>query len=308
MRIIFMGTPLPAAVILDSILKMNHEIVAAVTQPDRPQGRGLKIRKPAVKELAENKSIMVLQPEKIDGEFINAIKDLRPDLAVVVAYGKILPKALIDVFPKGCINVHASLLPRYRGAAPIQWAILNGDGETGITIMKINEELDTGDILLQEKIAINPNDTAESLSEKLFECGSKIINEAVIQIEEGKARFVPQTSEKATFAPSLKKEMGRINWSETAQKIRDKIRAFNPWPGAFTIIGGKALKVWEAELLEEDSGGAGEIYCIEKGRGFKVGCGMGALLVTKVQIEGGKKQAADQFVNGHRLKTGIILS
>jgi len=310
MKILFMGTPEPAAKCLEALIESNHKVVAVITQPDRPKGRGLNVAASPVKELAQKNQIPVYQPEKIkDKAAIDLVKKIAPDLIVVAAYGKILPKEIID-FPKyGSINVHASLLPEYRGAAPIQWAILNGEKETGITIQKVFEALDTGDIILQKKVQIEPDDNSHSLTIKLFDAGSELLVEAVDLIESGKAQFIKQDEKQATYAAILKKEDGIIDWKKSANEVLDKVRALNPWPGAVTYYKGKTLKIIDAE--EFDMGGnkcpAGQVSTIVKNEGFIVGSCDGELLVKRVQPESGKAMSAYQFALGRKMKAGDIL-
>ena len=310
MKILFMGTPEPAAKCLEALINSSHEVVAVITQPDRPKGRGLNVAISPVKELALKNKIEVFQPEKIkDKAAIDLVRKISPDLIVVAAYGKILPKEIINMPKYGSINVHASLLPKYRGAAPIQWAILNGEKETGITIQKVFEALDTGDIILQEKVTIEPGDNSHSLTRKLFVIGSKLLVEAVDQIESGKVKYIKQEEKKATYAAILKKEDGIIDWKKTADEVLNKVRALNPWPGAYTYYKGKTLKIISAE--EFDMGGAqciaGQISTIIKNEGFIVGACNGLLLIKKVQPESGKEMSAYQFALGHKLSAGDIL-
>ncbi|MFA5840550.1 MAG: methionyl-tRNA formyltransferase, partial [Candidatus Margulisiibacteriota bacterium] len=244
MRIVFMGTPTPAATILEFILaSSSHEVVGVITQPDRPKGRGLKLSFSPVKEVAVKNNLLVEQPEKIkDGKIVRWLERLQPDIIIVVAYGKILPKEILEIPKFGCINIHASLLPKYRGAAPVQWALLNGEKETGLSIMKIDEGLDTGAILLQQKIAIAEDDNAETLLHKLFAGGGVLLKEALNLLESKQADFIPQKDSVATFAPSLTKESGEIDWRKSASELHNRVRALIPWPAAHTYYNKKQLK------------------------------------------------------------------
>ncbi len=313
MKIVFMGTPRPAASVLENLISARHEILCVVTQPDRPKGRGQKIAFPPVKEVALKNGLPVEQPEKIkeNKAFASFLKSLDPDVIVAVAYGKILPKEILDIPKHACLNVHASLLPKYRGAAPIQWALLNGEDETGVTVMRLNELLDTGDILLQKKIKIEEEDDAITLSKKLFSEGSRLLLEALEQIAQAKARFTPQNNAEATNAPSITKESGEIDWKRSAPDIHNRIRAMVPWPGAHTFYKKKLLKIWKSKIhvvdFETKYKLPGTIVQIIKNAGFIVATGNGHLLVSAVQSEGGKQMEAYNFVIGHDVKIGETL-
>jgi methionyl-tRNA formyltransferase len=309
MRILFMGTPEPAAKCLKALIDSKEEIIAVITQPDRPKGRGLKLAPSPVKETALHYNIAVHQPEKIKTqEAIDLIKNLKPDLIVVVAYGKILPKEIIDTPEYGTINVHASLLPEYRGAAPIQWALLNGDKETGITIMKVIEELDAGDIIIQKNIRIEDSDNTSTLTEKLFNEGAALLMETVKKIGSGKATYIKQDEKKVTYAPSIEKEMGLIDWKKSARDIYNQIRACNPWPVAYTYLNGKMFRIFSAEIgLADKNDRPGTIVDLAKENGFIVASGDGTLLIKEAQIEAGKKMNAWDLVNGRKIKIGDVL-
>ena len=313
MKIVFMGTPETSAAILEDLIRAKHEILCVVTQPDRPKGRGQKITFPPVKETALKYSLPVEQPEKIKKNeiFFVFLKSLRPDIIVVVAYGRILPKEILDVPQFGCINVHASLLPKYRGAAPVQWALLKGEKETGVTIMKINELLDTGDIILQEKVEIEDRDTAETLAKKLFNLGGKLLLQALERIEKREAKYVPQKETEATQAPAITKESAEIDWRKSAREIHNRIRALIPWPVAHTFYKEKLLKIWKSEIyvadLETRFKLPGSMVQIVKHTGFIVATGKGHLLVLEVQPEGKKRMPAYDFVIGHDVKIGETL-
>lgn len=313
MKIVFMGTPESAASILEALLGAKHEILAVVTQPDRPRGRGQKISFSPVKEAALKQALPLEQPEKIKGNeiFISFLKSLDPDLIVVVAYGRVLPSKILEIPKHGCINVHTSLLPKYRGAAPIQWALLNGEKETGITIMKIDELLDTGDIILQEKVIIEEEDNAATLSKKLFSLGRGMLLKALGQIERGEAKYIPQNNAEATQAPAIAKESAEIDWRKSAREIHDRVRAMIPWPVAHTFYREKLLRIWRSELhvvdLETRYKLPGSILQIVKKLGFIVATGKGHLLVTEVQPQGKNRMGAYDYVIGHDVKIGETL-
>ncbi len=306
MKILFMGTPEPAAKCLQALLDAKFDIAAVITQPDRPKGRGLAVSAPPVKELALTYNIPVHQPEKIkDKSSIELVKKIAPELIVVVAYGNILPKEIIDAPKFGSINVHASLLPKFRGAAPIQWALINGEKETGITVQKVAFELDSGDIILQEKVSIEEPDNTVSLTKKLFEVGSKLLLKAVEDIKAGKVSYQKQDASKVSYAPTLKKETGQIDWKKSSREVFNLIRGCNPWPVAYTYYKGKMLKILSAETgLAHSKYEPGTVIDCVKDEGFEVACGRGSLFVKEVQLEGSKRMHAWNFLNGHELKVG----
>jgi len=303
MKIIFMGTPAPAAKILKALIESEHQIACVITQPDRPQGRGQKIVFSPVKELALQNDLPIEQPGKARNNPVLAslIKSLAPDIIVVAAYGQILPKEIIEIAKYGTINLHASLLPKYRGAAPVQWALLNGEKETGISIMRINERLDAGDIISQETIKIEQADDAETMLAKLFEQGKSLLLLTLKQIEQGKAHYLKQDDNQATLAPSITKESAEIDWKKPAPEIHNRVRAMVPWPVAHTFYQEKLLKIWKTEVVS-GSGSAGEILDIIKGKGFVVAAGQDALLVLEVQLEAKKRMSAYDFTVGKKLK------
>ncbi len=313
MKIVFMGTPEPAAAVLKEIISTKHQILCVVTQPDRPKGRGQKISFSPVKEAALKHGLPIEQPEKIKNNkiFISYLKSLNPDIIAVVAYGKLLPKEILEIPKHGCLNIHASLLPKYRGAATIQWALLNGEEETGITIMKIDELLDTGDIILQEKIKIEENDNAMVLFKKLFSLGGGLLLKALEQIEQGKAKYTPQNNAEATNAPAIAKESGEIDWRKSAIEIHNRIRAMIPWPVAHTFYKEKLLKIWKSDVhvadLETKYKLPGSIVHLVKNIGFIVATGKGHLLILEVQPAGKKRMGAYNFVIGHDVKIGETL-
>ncbi|ABC83733.1 methionyl-tRNA formyltransferase [Anaeromyxobacter dehalogenans] len=306
MRIAFLGTPAFAVAALDALDRAGHALVAVVAQPDRPAGRGQALREPATKAWARAHGVAVLQPEKVrDGTLAAALRALAPDALVVAAYGRILGKDLLTLAPHGAINVHGSLLPRWRGAAPIQWAVAEGERETGVTIMQMDEGLDTGDILLQRALELREDDTSETLAPRLAALGGEALAEALRLLEAGAIVPVRQDPAQATLARILEKEDGRVAWESPARRVADRLRGFTPWPGAFTTLEGRTLKVLEARPAADLAAPAGEPGEAEvvAGRGLAVACGGGtALLVTRVQLEGRPAQSALDLANGLRRK------
>lgn len=304
-----MGTAPLACASLEALAALpNVSIPAVVTQPDRPQGRHLKRVPSAVKALALQRHLPVLQPEKArHPEFLRQLQDLTPDLIVVAAYGQILPQSILDLPRWGCLNVHTSLLPKYRGAAPIQWALLQDEPETGVTIMKMDAGLDTGDILSQETTLIKPEDNAASLHERLAGIGAALLIRTIDELMSGRLTPRPQPKENASYARKIMKEDGRLDWTLPARALWNRVRAFNPWPGAFTHwpVGGELhlLKVWEAQVDDARSGPAGQILVADKS-GIVVGCGERSLKVSKLQLAGGKPLSAEQLLAGHPLAAG----
>ena len=303
MRIAFLGTPEFAVPSLEALARSGHQVLCVVCQPDRPAGRGHELREPAAKRWAHERGVPVLQPEKVrDGRLAADLSSRSPDLLAVAAYGRILGKDLLELAPHGAVNVHGSLLPKYRGAAPIQWAVAQGERETGVSVMQMDEGLDTGDVLLQRGLPIGPEDTAETLSPRLARLGAEALVEALGLVERGEVVPVPQDASQASLAPILEKEHGRIDWTLPARRIRDRLRGFSPWPGAWTTLDGKLLKVMaaSAEEVRRPAGPPGSAFRIA-GRGFGVLCGgETALLVTEVQAEGKRRQGALDFMNGLR--------
>ncbi len=308
LRIIFMGTPDFAAATLQALIDGPDEVVAVVTQPDRAKGRGKKLTPPPTKVLAEAAGIPVLQPTKIKTEaFHNGLLTYQPDLIVVTAYGRILPKSLLELPPLGCINVHGSLLPKYRGAAPIQWAVINGEKETGITIIQMNEGMDTGDILLKAKINTAPDETAGSLFDKLAVLGSATLLTAIKGLQEGTIIPVAQDHDLATVAPMLKKDDGLIDWHKDAKEIERLIRGLDPWPSAFCFLDGTRLRLFRPEVLHQDSEmQPGTVLQADK-RGILVACGHNTLLTREIQPEGKKRMNVDSFLCGHPIVPGTRL-
>lgn len=318
MRIVFMGTPEIAAHILKDVAATGYEIAAVVTQPDRPKGRGKELSCPEVKKAAQALGIEVYQPVKVkEEEFLAQIKQLAPELIIVAAFGQLLPKALLNLPTYGCINVHASLLPKYRGAAPIQWAIINGEKVTGVTIMHMAEGLDTGDMITKELVEITPQETGGSLHDKLAEAGSRALLRAISQIENGTAARTPQNEAEATYVGMLKKEAGYLDFSKPAEELERIVRAMNPWPSAYTGLSGKILKIWGSKVLEEPKEKikqrakenfwkCGTVAEVERDS-FSVLTGRGCLVVTEVQLEGKRRMPAEEFLRGFPLECGTKL-
>jgi len=307
--IIFMGTPSFSIPFLDALLKSGRNVAVVVTQPDRPKGRGRGLMPPPVKEFASRVGIPVYQPSRLsDPSFIEALKEISPVYIVVVAYGKLIPPDILKIPERGCINVHASLLPEYRGASPIQWAILHGRPYTGITTMMMDEGLDTGDILLQERIDIDRNDTAGSLSVKLSDLGVRLLIKTLDGLDRGDIVPVPQDHEKATYAPLLKKEDGLIDWGAPSEDIFNKIRGLDPWPGSYTFYKGERWGIWRGEVLETrfPSSVPGEIVEVSA-EGIVVVTGDGSLEVKEIQVEGKRRMRMEEFLRGHRVERGTIL-
>ena len=306
MRIVFMGTPEFAIPPLKALIA-NHQVVGVFSQPDRPVGRHHnKLQPTPVKARALSRGIPVYQPETLrDGTALAVLRELEPELIVVAAYGRFLPDEILNLPPKGCVNVHSSLLPKYRGAAPINWAILKGETETGVTIMHMASELDAGDIILQRATPISPEETAEMLYGRLAELGGKMILEAAAQIEAGTATRTPQDHTKATLAPMLSKEMSPVDWTRSAQEIFNQIRGLYPWPGASTdIISGKPVKLWRAQVVEKHTdAGPGAIIAASK-QGIDVACGelQHILRILELQPPGKKRMSAADYLRGHPIE------
>lgn len=309
MKVIFMGTPAFAVPSLLALME-KAEVVLVVTQPDKPKGRGQQMMFSPVKEVALSHNIPVLQPPKIrDGQVIEALRQYRADLIVVVAFGQILPKELLCMPPLGCINVHGSLLPKYRGAAPMQWAVINGEDQTGITTMYMAEGLDSGDMILKETLAITPEDTFGTIYEKMQDLGAKVLMKTVEIILDGTVTQEEQIHTDATLAPMITKETGHINWALPCENIINLIRGLDPAPTAYTIYDGTQLKIWKAEATRESFEGipSGQIVSHSK-KGFVVKAGDGGLLILEMQAKGGKRMTADAYLRGHDLPVGTMLS
>ena len=318
MKIIFMGTPDFAKESLKAIYEAGHNILAVVTNPDRPKGRGMKMLASPVKEYALEKELQILQPEKIKNntEFINKIKELNPDVICVVAYGKILPKEILEIPEYGCVNVHGSLLPKYRGAAPIQWAVLNGDKTTGITTMYMNEGMDTGDMILKKEVEIKEDETTGELWNKLAYEGGKLLVETLKQIEQKTAPRIPQTGE-FTIAPMLDKKMAKINWEEkTANQIKNLVRGLNPIMGAYTMLENKKIKFWKVEnisqnelkTIDTNAKKPGTILLADSKIGLYIQTIDGAIKVLEIQGENSKRMNIQDFLRGNKLQQGAVFS
>jgi methionyl-tRNA formyltransferase len=300
-----MGTPPFAAASLRALLERGHEVVAVFTQPDRPAGRGQVAQISAVKKLGLECDLPVEQPDKLrDPAVVERLRALRPEAIVVAAYGKILPKGLLEVPPLGAINVHASLLPRFRGAAPIQRALLAGDSETGITIMQMNERMDAGDILLQEPTPIRDDDTAQTLGERLAEIGARLIVEALDRLARGEIVPRRQNEQEATLAPMIRKDEGAIDWRRGAAEIERAVRAFSPWPGTYTALAGRRMKIHRAAPLAESAGAAPGTVVRAADDRLEVATGDGRLAVLELQLEGRRRLTAREFLAGHPLRGG----
>ncbi len=309
MRIVFMGTPEFAVPSLNSLLRSAHTVVGVVTQPDRPKGRGQELATSPIKQLAEQNNIPILQPLKMkDPEFLASLAAWKPDLIVVAAFGRILPKVILDLPSRGCINVHASLLPRYRGAGPIQWAIIRGEQETGITTMLMDEGMDTGAILLQERLPIAPNDTAGTLSAKLAEVGGRLLVDTLAQFERGTLVPKPQDHTRATMAPLLKKEDGLLDWTLPALELANRVRGLSPWPGAYTYLGDDRWVIWTASAQDRSAAGEppGTVLSATK-EGLLVATGSGLLCITEFQPANSRRMSVAQYLTGHALAPGLRL-
>jgi methionyl-tRNA formyltransferase len=300
-----MGTPDFAVGSLQALVRAGHEVVLAVTQPDKPQGRKQLLVEPAVKTAAKELGIGVFQPRRVrEPEALEEIRRYEPQLIVVAAFGQILPKELLDMPTFGCINVHASLLPKYRGAAPIQWAILNGDATTGVTIMRMDEGLDTGDMIAKTELAIDPEDTGGTLFDRLADAGAKLLVDTIPSIADGTATYTPQDASEATKVGQISKKDGEIDFTRSAKQIANQIRGLNPWPSAYTYLSGKTLKIWSASAVPGGNGAPGEITEITK-NSFSIQTGDGTLICREVQLEGKKRMPAGDFLRGNALEAGM---
>lgn len=311
MKIVFMGTPDFAEKSLEAIYNSGHEILAVVTNPDRPKGRGMKMVSSPVKEFAVSKNLKIYQPEKVrkNIEFIEEIKKLQPDVICVVAYGKILPKEILDIPRLGCINVHGSLLPKYRGAAPIQWAVINGEKITGITTMYMDVGMDTGDMILKEEVNIGEDETTGELWNKLSEVGAKLLVKTLSQIEDGNAPRLPQ-GEDFSMAPMLNKEMSKINWnSQSAQEIKNLVRGLNPIMGTYSYLNDKKIKFWKVNTLplENTSAENGTVIKSDSKEGLFIKAKDGIIQVLEIQGENAKKMCIQDFLRGNEIKEGTVL-
>lgn len=308
MRVVFMGTPDFAVGTLEKLSEAGYEVVGVVTQPDKPKGRSKQLLASPVKQKALELGIPVYQPARVrNAECIEEIRKFQADVIVVAAFGQILPKELLEMPKFGCVNVHASLLPDYRGAAPIQWAIIDGQSRTGVTIMQMDEGLDTGDMILKQEVSIDKKETGGSLFDKLSAVGAGLCVEALRQMEAGTAVFQKQGESHTGYAKMIKKELGNIEWMKDAASIERLIRALNPWPSAYTNLDQTVLKIWDAEVLNEPGNGKpGEIIRIEKDA-FCVQTGKGVLSIKEVQLAGKKRMTTDAFLRGYPVKAHVIL-
>lgn len=305
MKIVFMGTPEFAVPTLKTLAQSGHSILSVVTQPDRAKGRGQEFQFPPVKQLALEKGFTVLQPEKINTpEFIEILRQLAPDLIVVVAFGQILSSKLLAIPSGGCVNLHSSLLPKYRGAAPINWAIMKGETETGVTTMKMDVGMDTGDILLVRKIPIKDSDTAQTLHDTLSQEGAALVLETVRRLEQRDLTPLPQDNTLATHAPKLKKEDGLIHWTKRAAEIRNLVRGLEPWPGAYAFYKSKRLKICAVEASAGESNDIPGTLMRLSDYGIEVGTGEGRVIITELQPEGKKRMSAMDFLHGHAMNKG----
>ena len=308
MKIVFMGTPDFAVPSLKALYEAGHEVKAVFCQPDKPKGRGYKLVPPPVKEFALEKNIPVYQPNSLKNggdEFIKILEELAPECIVVAAYGKILPKSVLDIPKFGCVNVHGSLLPKYRGAGPIQWAVLNDEKTTGITTMLMGEGLDTGDMLLKCETEIGENETAAELFDRLADMGADLIVETLEKLKKGEITPVPQNEEEATYAPMLTKELSPIDFTKTAREVHKQICGLSDWPCATTLINGKRLKVYHSEIVEGNSDKpAGTVV---KAKDLTIACGEGLIRFTEIQAEGSKRMATADYLRGKPIAEGTVL-
>lgn len=308
MKIVFMGTPQFAVPSLDALYNSGHEISLVITQKDKPKGRGKKVLPTPVKERALELGLEVYQPDSVNSqESINRLKEIDPDCIVVVAFGQILKKEVLSLPKYGCLNVHASLLPKYRGAAPINWVIINGEKKTGITIMEMNEGLDTGDILKAKEILIEEDDDSSSLSDKLSKLGSELIVEVIDDISKGNITKIPQNHELSTYAPILSKKMGRINWNSNGENIINLIRGLKPWPLAYTSYKGENVKIHKARNIEKFSEKANGTVVKVSPDGIFVNCNDSCIVIEELQFPGKKKLYVSEYLRGNEFEEGVVL-
>ena len=310
MRIVFMGTPDFAVPTLTALIEGGHEVVAVVTQPDKPKGRGKAVLMTPVKEKAIEYEIPVYQPVKVrDPEFVELLKTMAPDVIVVVAFGQILPKSILDLPKYGCVNVHASLLPKYRGAAPIQWAVIDGEKESGVTTMMMDVGLDTGDMLAKAIVPLDEKETGGSLFDKLSEAGGRLCVETLAKLEKGEITPEKQGESPTAYASMLDKKMGNIDWNKSAVVIERLVRGLNPWPSAYTHLDGKTLKIWACDVLPQSAskGESGEILEVTKDA-IHVQTGDGILVLREIQLAGKARMDAGAFLRGYKVVPGTVLS
>jgi methionyl-tRNA formyltransferase len=313
-RIVFMGTPEFAVPSLQALLDADPDrvgrVVGVVTQPDRPKGRGQHLAPPPIKLLAQQAGLPILQPVKMkDPDFLDGLRGWSPDVIAVTAFGRILPPVVLDLPPMGCVNVHGSLLPKYRGAAPIQWAVINGETETGITTMLMDPGLDTGPMLLRETVPIHPTDTAGDLAARLAPLGGRLLAETITGLKNGRLRPIPQDHAQATLAPLLKKEDGLLHWTDTAVALANRIRGLTPWPGAYTYHGEERWQIWRAQAAPVGCAEAapGTILEVIK-EGLRIATGNGSLLIREIQPASGKRLSVIQYLAGHHVAAGALLT
>ena len=303
MNVVYMGTPEFAVPPLQAIINANHTVTGVFTQPDKPKGRGYVLTPPPVKECALENNIPVFQPKSMkDGEALEILKKLNPDVIVVVAFGKLLPKEILDLPKYGCINVHASLLPKYRGAGPIQWCVLDGEEETGVTTMLMAEGLDTGDMLLKSSTKIGENETAGELHDRLSTMGADLIVETLSKLPNNEITPEKQDDNLSNYAPMLTKELCKIDWSKSAQQIHNQVRGLNPWPVAIATVNGKKVKIF-ATTVGNKSGNAGSVLSVNP---LTVACAEGSVIINELQLEGKKRMHSDDFVRGYRITTETV--
>ncbi len=308
MKVVYMGTPDFAVAPLEAIIQAGHQVTAVVTQPDKQKGRGKEVQMTPVKECAIKHGIPVLQPAKIkEPEAVEELRRYPADIFVVAAFGQILTEEILTMPKFGCVNIHASLLPAYRGAAPIQWVIINGEETTGVTIQQMAKGLDTGDMLLKTVVPIAPRETGESLHDKLMAAGAELIVKALPLIERGEIIPEKQDESKSSYVSRLSKAMGKIDWKQDALVLERLVRGLNPWPSAYTTFHGKMLKIWEADVADGDTKAVpGTVKCVEKDY-LDVVCGKGALRIYSLQLEGKRRMAVKDFLLGYEIKPGMML-
>ena len=300
-RVVFMGTPEFAVPCLAALVEQT-EVIGVVTQPDRPRGRGQRLVPSPVKSWAAEHGLPVYQPEKLKAEdSVKLLEDLNPELIVVVAFGQILPQRVLDIPAYGCINVHASLLPRYRGAAPMQWSIINGESKTGVTTMFMDAGLDTGDMLLRQEVEISENMTLAELHDRLMDSGARLLMETLEQLSAGTLQREKQVDADSDYAPMLTKETGHIDWRKSAREIHNLVRGLDSWPGAYTFLGSQKYKIWRTRLMEQEHGAAGEILQADD-KGLLVAAGSGALQILELQAPNGKRMPAVEYLRGHAIE------
>ena len=311
MKTVFMGTPDFAVPPLRALVEAGYEVAAVVTQPDKPKGRGKTLLPTPVKEEALMHEIPVYQPQKVrnNPEFLETLKEINPDIIIVAAFGQIIPKEVLELPKFGCINIHASLLPKYRGAAPIQQAVIDGEKESGVTIMQMGEGLDTGDMISKIVIPLSPEETGGSLFGKLAQAGAELLIKTLPSIEQGTAEFKKQPQESPTpYASMITKQMGLMDFNRSAEELERLVRGLNPWPSAYTFINGKTLKVWKCKVSAEETDAApGTVFLTDK-EGIHVACGQGALILTEVQLEGKKRMDTEVFLRGYHIENGTCFT